>query len=315
MFNAIQSTQLSLEGLNILTEVGSNNFLFTPLIAALAKAQKVFAWTKDTKFGEGEYIVECCKKLMKELQIDPERIIFRINERPEKDISEANIVTNLGMVRPISLEFIEKMKTSAVVPYMCEAWELRDGDVDINSCTKRGIKVAGTWEGHPDLKIFDACGALSIKLAQEASFEVYQNKIAIISEDRFGEVASTAFKSLGAKVTLIKPNETNQQNWNDYDFIFLADYQSENIYLGKNGLLNSEKIPIVHLSGKISNQFALENSYFIYPNQDGFSKRMTRTLADLGPKPIIDLHTAGLKVGEDLFRNRNNEYAQKINFV
>lgn len=310
---AISITNLDLSGLTILTEVGSNNYLFTPIIAALANAQKVFAWTKDSDFGKGEQVVEECKSLMQELGIPIEKIIFRINERPNGDISKADIITNLGMVRPISAEFIKIMKANAVIPYMCEAWELRDSDVDINACKSAGIKIAGTWENHPDLMIFDGCGALSIKLVQEAGFEVYQNKICIISDDHFGEVAYKAFQNLGAEVNLVLSSGIDQINFEKYDLIFLANYKSDDVYLGEHGRLNKSKLPIVHLIGNVSYKYAVSNKYFIYPPKDGFSMRMTKTLADLGPKPVIDLHTAGFKVGEDLFKNKNNEYMQKIN--
>ena len=53
---------------------------------------------------------------------------------------------------------------------------------------QKGIKVAGTWENHPDLKIFDGCGHLAVKISQEAGYEVYQNKIIVWSNDHFGEV-------------------------------------------------------------------------------------------------------------------------------
>ena len=312
--NAIRTTRLDLDGLKVLTEVGSNNFLFTPLIAALANAEKVFAWTKDTSYGKGESVVNLCKELMLKMGIDQNKISFRVNERPDNDIAEADIVTNLGMVRPISSGFIEKMKAAAVIPTMSEAWELRKEDIDIFTCTKKGIRVAGTWENHPDLRIFDGCGALSIKLAQQAGFEVYQNNICIISDDHFGEVAFKAFKNLGADVNLVPSAQADQVNSEKYDFIFLADYTSEEVYLGENGKLNNSRLPIVHLAGNISHHYAISNNYFIYPQKDGYSMRMTKTLADLGCKPVIDLHTAGLKVGECLFKNNACEYSQPVNY-
>jgi len=36
----------------------------------------------------------------------------------------------------------------------------------------------------------------------------------------------------------------------------------------------------------------------VYPGEDLPSRRMAHTLAALGPRPVIELHTAGLKVGE-----------------
>lgn len=35
-------------------------------------------------------------------------------------------------------------------------------------------------------------------------------------------------------------------------------------------------------------------------------RRMARTLAHLGPRPVVELHAAGLKVGELLWRRRRD---------
>ena len=307
----IKKLELDLSGLTVLTEVGSNFFVYTPIIAALSGASKVLAWTKDTRFGTGESIVERCKEIIEKFNIDKKSIVFRINERPKSDIAQADIVTNLGMVRPISADFIETMNPGSVISYMCESWEIREGDVDINFAIKSGIKVGGTWENHPDLKIFDGCGTLCVKIVMEAGFEVYQNNIAIISDDHFGEVAERAFINLGAsKVVIFKPDNTYRITEQVWDFVLIADYKTTNCYLGENGLLNDVRIPIVHLSGKVDLEFSKTNNYMIYPKEDGYSKRMTRTLADLGPKPIIDLHAAGLKVGESLVRNNPCAFSQ-----
>ena len=44
---------------------------------------------------------------------------------------------------------------------MYESWELRDEDVSIDYCTKRGIKVVGTNENFNDIKVFQHIGYFS----------------------------------------------------------------------------------------------------------------------------------------------------------
>ena len=63
--NIIKKINLSLNELTILTEVGSNNFIYTPIISIMAGAKKVFAWTKDSKYGMGKDIIEDCIDLCK----------------------------------------------------------------------------------------------------------------------------------------------------------------------------------------------------------------------------------------------------------
>ena len=59
----IEKLNVNLKGYNVLTEVGTNAYLYTPLIAALAGADKVLAWTADTHYGLGETIKEECLKV------------------------------------------------------------------------------------------------------------------------------------------------------------------------------------------------------------------------------------------------------------
>jgi len=40
------------------------------------------------------------------------------------------------------------------------------------------------------------------------------------------------------------------------------------------------------------------------PREGSAPRRMGRTLADLGPRPVVDLHAAGLKVGAAAARGR-----------
>lgn len=310
---AIAKTRLDLTGLHVLTEVASNHFLYTPIIAALAGARKVFAWTKDTPYGLGVEIQQQCRELVKAARIDKDVITVRVNERPEADVAAADIVTNLGMVRPIDEVFIKMMKENAVIPYMCEAWEVRQGDVDFKAAKAKGIKIAGTFENHSSLKIFDGIGPLCVKLAQEAGFEVYQNRIAVLSKDHFGTVAAQTFLAFGAETaTVITPENLSSLTDTSFDFALVADYTTDTDYLADNSPIVQMRLPVVHLAGNVSIQKAEEGRLMVYPKQQGHAKRMTQTLAYLGPKSVIDLHTAGLKVGEFLHYGITNQLVQPV---
>lgn len=47
----IIATQLDMTGLNILTEAATGAYCVTPVIAAMAGAKSVVAYTKDSRFG------------------------------------------------------------------------------------------------------------------------------------------------------------------------------------------------------------------------------------------------------------------------
>jgi hypothetical protein len=312
----IHTLSIDLKGFNVLTEAGSNYFIYTPLIAYYAGASKVYVWTKDTKYGMGKTILNELLEIIKFLKIPEDSFEFAVNERPEEHISSADIVTNLGFVRPINKEFIDLMKPGGVVSYMCEAWEVRPEDVSIDYCKERMIPVAGVWENHPDLLIFNNCGALAAKLCFEAGMEIFQNKILITSSDKFGEVARDTFNALGAsEVLLIPPHKIQQANFANLDILFVADYTYSGDIIGPNlehSITHLKECAIVHLCGSVDHIWLEEMGLMCYPNQEGYPFRMTRTLAHLGLNPVLKLHGAGLKVGECLVRGETNELVQII---
>ena len=68
--------------------------------------------------------------------------------------------------------------------------------------------------------------------------------------------------------------------------------------------------------GDVDVESLLEVGIYCVPEHSIGSRRMTKTLAELGSKPVIDLHTAGLKVGELMWREmqilNNAEQVEKI---
>lgn len=311
----IRTLDLDLRGYNILTEVGSNNYAYTPIIALLSGAEKVFAWTSDSLYGKGEEIIKNCKEICVSMGLKYDRIEFVNNKRPKKHILSADIITNLGHVRPISKDFLKLTKLNCVIPYMCESWEYRSSDVDLAYCKEKSIKVAGTWENHPDLLVFNYCGNLIAKICLEAGFEILNNNILIVSDDNFGKVAKNIFLKMGAKLSqIISCSDLIKYDFNDIDFILLADYKlSYNIF--NNKILDKfleNNISIIHLAGPLDFKKLRNYGINVFPKKDGFSKKMSFTLDYLGPKPVIYLHAGGMKVGELLLKNKKSNLIQKM---
>ena len=315
----IAKLDLNLDGQVILTEVGSNYYLFTPIIAALGNAKKVYALAKDSLYGRGEDIKQQCLALADMLNIT--NIEIAVNAIPEQFIREADIITNSGNLRPLDEKVLKKAKKGVVIPLMYEKWELRKEDIDIAWCKNNDIKVAGTWEEHPDIKVFGACGQLAIKLAHEAGYEVYDNKIIIWSDDHFGEIISDAFISSGAKEVITTVNYAELiKNINNCDFIFICDYDETRSYFGTTGsILNVEELinitnsfGVVHLYGEVDSNLLATKGINVYPAKMGKARHMTQTLGYVGLKPIINLQAAGFKVGELVARNEESSLVQLI---
>jgi len=316
----IKELQLNLSGEIVLTELGNNNYIYTPLIAALAGAEKVIAWTANNNSFCVEENTRDFLALAKELGLE-NKITVRVNDRDANDIKAASIITNSGFVRPLDRSFLQNVNAKAVIPLMFEAWELRSSDIDIECAKEFNIKVAGTFENHPLLKVFDGVGPLAIKLCLEAGYEVYNNNILVYSDDNFGEVSKKAFEAFGAnKVVMTTDIDEILLLAADTDFIYLCRYK-ENREFFSDELLEiprliaaNSNIGIVHLYGAFNYKLLSKNNLAVYPQKDGKASIMSETLAYLGPQLIISLAAGGLKVAQLMRADRINDMVQPITY-
>ena len=217
MREAVAFHHLDLSGLTVFTEIGTGSFVTTPFIAAMGDAEHVYAITRDSVYGTASSVASLAEGLAQLCEMDG-RIEVVTTKTPEK-LGQADIVTNLGFVRPIDAGTVDMMKPGAVVPMMCEGWEFRDGDLDLDACARRGIVVVETNEDYPGLAVFDFCGPLCLKLLLEAEIEVYKSQIAVVSSDKFGLVIEECLRRNGAQVRrFTRMSDTGME-----DFLAAAD--------------------------------------------------------------------------------------------
>lgn len=308
---SIKFNNLDLTNKVVFTEAASGEFIYTPIIAAMAGAKKVYAIAGDSRYASKEEVLKDTYLFAELCNVkDKIEVVF-----DKEKISEADIVTNLGFVRPIDKKTIDNMKENAVVPYMCEAWEVREGDVDINYCKKRNINVMGTNENFAGLDVFNFSGPLALKMLFDCGIEVYKGKIIILSNDKFGRVIFNTLSKICSDVTLVdKITSDNIEVLKDADALIVADYTSNECFIGADKLLSgkmlselSKSITVIQFAGLIDINELDKNAISYYPEYTVGSVRMGKTLAYLGPKPIIDLHCAGLKVGELMHNGKTNK--------
>lgn len=311
--DTIMFNNLDLAGLIVFTEAASKNYVITPILAAMAGA-KVYAITSDSSYGKAKDIQEFTYNLAEFCGVrDKIEVVF---EKKKEIISQANIITNLGFVRPIDKNFVEMMNENAVITYMCEAWEHREGDVDIKACESKNIPVMATNEDYKGLEVFDFCGALCVKVLFGLEIEVYKSKIVIVSGDKFGKVIEKYLKAMGADAYLIEnlKFEGNRKYLRDSDALVVADYLNNDVLVGtrdaqisaKELVALSRKISVVQFAGDVDVHELDKYNISYFPLRRIGKFRMGLTFADLGPKPVIDLHCAGLKVGEIMAKARLN---------
>jgi hypothetical protein len=301
---------LNLSGLTVLTEAASGAYVVTPVIAELAGAERVLALTQDSRYASADSVMTQTRALEVLCGVEGGAEIH--TERSYTLFSQADIVTNLGFVRPIDAKTIAVMKPTAVVPLMCEAWEYRPGDVDLEACHVRGIEVIGTNEDYPGLDVFAYSGWLALKLLFNAQIEVHKSKVVIVSGDKFGHVIKQRLECCGISVELVADLRAgNRANLASADVVLVADYKRDDMIIGPDGDMTGQDlarlapaITVIRFAGRIDERSLMECGIVVYPHCDVGAHRMTLTLADLGPRPVVELHTAGLKVGEIAVRAR-----------
>lgn len=306
---AVDRLELDLTGALLLTEAGSGAYALTPLLAAMAGAQ-VYALTEDSNYASAQEVSSQVSTIADSTRIGMDKI--RITKERKSLPAGFDIITNLGFVRPIDASLLDVLSSKGCVSYMCEAWEYRSGDLDLDECDRRHIPVAGVWEDFEELNVFRSCGQLAVKLCFEAGLEVVGNHFVVISADRFGPVIASALEANLATVRLVSDaSELTETLIANTDAIIVADYSSERSILDQRTAKEvahwNPGLVIIQFAGRNDLAALIEAKLQVFPARQSLQRRMTFTLSHLGVRPALLLHAAGLKVGEMLWRARCGE--------
>ncbi len=304
----ISFLDLNLSGITVLTEAASGPYAVTPIIASLAGAARVIALTRDSSHATADGVIAQTRALEALCGVAVPADIY--TERSASLFGEADIVTNLGFVRPLDRLAVLAMKSTAVVPLMCEAWELRRDDVDLEACRVRHIVAAGTNEDFDGLDVFAYSGPLCSRMLFDAQIEVHKSTIVVVGSDKFAPTISRHLTAAGARVKhLADLRNIDPATLAGLDALVVADYSRSDTIIGMNGDMSAaalaahaESAAIIQFAGLIDVNDLRRHGLTVSPGVELPPHRMARTLAYLGPRPVIDLHAAGLKIGELLLK-------------
>jgi hypothetical protein len=296
---AIARCDLDLAGRVVLTEAASGAYVTTPVLAAMAGAAHVFALARDSRFGSAADVTEQTMGLARLAGVH-ERVEV-IGEKSPDVVAQADIVTNSGHIRPIDAGMIGLMKPSAVIPLMYETWELREADVDLAACRRRGIRCAGTNETHPAVDVFPYLGMLAVKLLHDAGVAVYASRILVLCNNLFGPYIRYGLVSAGARVDLWPVLPSLAAN-GPYDALLVAMQPRSDFVLAAADAAGIAR----DLPGMIVAQFwgDIERPAFeaagvpVWPLLAPARGHMGILLSAIGPEPIIRLQAGGLKVAQ-----------------
>ncbi len=312
----INKYQLDLSSFTVFTEAASSYYMFTPIIASLAGAKKVYAIACDSQYGSKETIKTNLLLHATSWGINTIEIIF---SKDKNVISQSDIITNTGFVRPIDKHMIQLMKKTAVIPLMWETWEFRNEDLDLKACMEKDIAVLGTNEHHPSLNLFRTIGFKVCKLLFNNGFSVYCDNYLLISSGSYGDSIQDFFIKNGISHTRIAPSlEINTSDiqksigpLENYDAIIVAELVHNISIIDKEGLLKPEiiakennAIKILYICGNINSSSINKHKIDMFPAKGLAFRHIAITADYLGWKPILELNTAGLKVGEAMARAR-----------
>jgi hypothetical protein len=304
MREAVERCRLDLRGAVVLTEAATGAYAVTPVLAALAGAEQVYAVTRTTRYGTAAEVAENTAALARLAGVNW-TVTVETQKRPEL-VARADIVTNSGHLRPIDAQTVALLKPTAVVPLMYEAWEFRASDVDLRACRRHGVCVAGTDERHPAVGVFSYLGPMAVKLLHDAGVAVYRSNVLVLCDNPFAPFIEAGLQGCGAAVTV--RDRLPGRGEGDYDAVLVAARPGPAPVLGE-----SEAAAIAaRWPGAVVAQFwgdidraALDRvGVPSWPVEAPAPGHMGVLPSAVGPEPIVRLQSGGLKVGELLWRSR-----------
>lgn len=313
MESAIADFELDLRGITVLTEAASGPFVVTPVIAALAGADRVFAVGRDSRFGAFTEIKAYTESWGASFGIT-DRLL--VTDRSALEFAaDAQLVTNLGFLRPLNQTFIARLGPEAAISLMWEPWEYRPEDLDLAACYRYGVPVLGTCETHPRLQIFRYVGLIALKLLLVAEIEVFKARIVVIGSGHFGAETCQVLAVNGADIFPLDP--TMQAEFQDdlqaliteADAVVIVEHNLKRQLLGGDSGIQLEwlvqgGVQVIHICGTLDDRELATHGVVKLPHHKGTPGFMSVTTDYVGPRPVIDLHTAGLKVGESLVHGK-----------
>jgi len=189
---------------------------------------------------------------------------------------------------------------------MWEAWELRPGDIDLSYCQSQRIPVYSTDESSQQLNTLAMVGDLAAFKLLEAGIRVRGGRIGVISSGKFQKSIVNSLSALNAGVaswgTVTAAVNALRSETSVLDAIVVGDHEALSWGAGEwsslGRIASENEIPVLNISGAPVVLEAILGDLLL-GGASTESRTMQCTLGDLGPHAVIDLHTAGLRIGSD----------------
>jgi hypothetical protein len=90
---------------------------------------------------------------------------------------------------------------------MYEAWEWREGDVDLGYARQRSIQVGATNERHPAVDVFGYLGDMALKQLLDSGSCPYRNKLVLLANNDFGPYIARVLGTVCDGLAVVAPDE------------------------------------------------------------------------------------------------------------
>jgi hypothetical protein len=303
MREAVERCRLDLRGAVVYTEAATGAYAVSPILAALAGADHVYAMTKATSYGTVEEVATLTAALADAAGV-ANRVEVVKEKRPDQ-IGLANVLTNSGHVRPIDRQTIGWMRLGSVISLMYESWELRPGEIDLDACRERGIRVAGTNERHPNVDVFAYLGVQAAKLLLEAGIPVYRTRILLVCDNDFVSFIRRGLEGAGAVVVVTTAVTPAALASGPFDAVLVATKPQTQPVGRAEAAWIAAAAPgtvVAQLWGEIDRAALSERGLTFWPRVGPKPGHMSVLPSDVGPEPVVRLQAGGLKVAEVVLR-------------
>jgi hypothetical protein len=317
---AIDSARLDLKGLCVLTEAAVGYRRITPVLAALAGADAVYAVGRDSAVSSRQQAEEQTAYFA-ELSHVGDRVKL-ISTRLQAPLDAVDVVTDLPGVRPIDESILRSVADTAAVTLMRGAAHWRAADVDVATCRRRGVAVAGLDEEAVGLYRYLPQGVLAALL--DLGVEIAGSTVVVAGEGPAHPYVVRALAGLGARVLVAAPETAGRiglfggekaggalgddavaGRLPESDALVLCPAASGGRWVGPGAAADAARLAAAapHLAvvglGADADLRALGAAGVRCRPAGG-----PDGLFDLLPQAVVAQHTAGLRVGEVMTRAR-----------
>jgi hypothetical protein len=162
-----------------------------------------------------------------------------------------------------------------------------------------------------------------VKLLYQLDIEVLNSFIVLLGSGEFAEIAKATLESSGARVFCLSSKESltselSQQVLQSADALVVVEHNDRKMIISQQGEITAEflsvlnpGLAIAHICGGVDRDSLTAVGLHCAPDRFAPPGYMSAATDYLGPKPMVLLHTAGLKVGEELVRRRRAGFDAK----